>query len=287
MSTPDLTGSGLPEDILNVVNDLGSGRWVAAAVTGLGAAAGAVGLVLDPIGELASMGAGWVLEHLHPLCDWFNDFTGDFQQVERSADQWAAVGLTVGAVATGLRDDAARDLVGLEGAHVAAYRVHSGMQATLVDGLGAVCNGVSAAVRVCASIVHAVHDLIREALSELVAMVSSALGQALLTGGLALPKIAADVGKRVARLAQRLALTVTGTLETIANLLRRTDDLPELLSRVVARVDRMADLARVDQKVETVVDAVGLFTTTVSPFVPPPPPTWTTRDGRCVQLPLT
>lgn len=286
MSAVDLDGTGLPEDIVGAVEDLRSGSWVAAGVTGLGATASAVGLFVDPIGELASMGAGWVLENLRPLSDWFNDFTGDFEQVASSADQWAAVAVSAGAVATALRDDVATDLAGLDGEHIWAYRGHAEMQAILVDGLGSVCGGVADAVRVCADIVHAVHDLIRDALSEIIGMVSSVLGQGLLTGGLALPKIAADVARRTARLAQRLALTVSGAVETIARLVRRIDALPALLERVVARIARMAETALTDQKVETAVDAIGLFTTTLTPFLPPPA-RGGERDGRCGPLPLT
>jgi hypothetical protein len=81
--------------ILQELHDIGQGvqnrNWVEVGVGVFGAAADVGGAILDPIGTLASLGAGWAIEHIRPLSDMLDWVSGDPDQVAAYGQTWRNV----------------------------------------------------------------------------------------------------------------------------------------------------------------------------------------------------
>lgn len=262
------TGTGLPGYAAAFAADVQQGDWIAASVDGLGAVATSVSAMIDPLGELVKHGVGFLLENLHPLCDWFDDFTGHPDRVRALADEWAALGAGVDATIEDYWRDVDRDMAGMIGPHALRYRVHAAGLYAHGNAVAVLCTVVAQAVEQCATIVQVVHDLIREAISEVVAMVISAGGWTLASGGALLPKVVLDVIRRVARLAGSLGPRVAGALDTIADLAKLLTRHDRLMHDGVVQLTEMATRARLAHAAAPVVDRAGLFATVTSPAAP-------------------
>ena len=67
MSTEELAGSGLLEDLDGLNKSMSSGSWLGTGLSGLAVVGDVVGMRVDPIGTLIGWGASFLLEHFEPL----------------------------------------------------------------------------------------------------------------------------------------------------------------------------------------------------------------------------
>ena len=90
MSTEELAGSGLLEDLEGLNKSMSSGSWLGTGLSGLAVAGDVAGLIVDPIGTLISWGASFLMEHFEPLKGWLDDLAGNGDAVQADGQSWLA-----------------------------------------------------------------------------------------------------------------------------------------------------------------------------------------------------
>ncbi|GEL94999.1 hypothetical protein [Cellulomonas composti] len=265
-----LTGSGLPEDLFGLSEQVASGSWLAAGLSSVAIGAGVASLVEDPLAGVVSMGLSWVLDHVQPLRGWFEDLTGDHDAVVAHADEWAAIAVDVDSVGTTLTDRVRADLAGMSGVAIDRYRTFGTSLGEHVTGVARSASSVAGALRWFADIVQAVHDLVRDALSDVIGLAVSCGGELAFSGGLALPHVIGRVSARVAHLSVKIGRFVQDLVTSVTRLVTGVGSLDEVLELVLKEMDGIADALR--RGVRAYRPGIGDIPTAVSPFVP-------VRDG--------
>jgi hypothetical protein len=234
-ATP-LSGTGLVESASALTSAIASGDWVEGTLSGVGVALDIASTVLDPLGSLFGAGLGWLLDHLEPLKGWFADFTGDAGQV-------AAFGRTWGNIRAQL-ETAGRDLprlVGqldeLSGETIEAYRRFQDETAAHLLAAASWAGAMASGLQIASGVVQAVHELVRDVLSQLVGSIISWALEAAFSIGLATPLIIGQVTAKVASWSAKVGRTVLEALRSCRALTALLDELRALMSRAGALFD--------------------------------------------------
>jgi len=254
---PWFSGSGVLEDVLTLAHDVDRGDWIDAAVTDATLALDLAATFLDPLGTAVQWGVGWVLDHVDPLRSWLDELAGDADQVAAYSASWCGIGAALGRVADAYRADVVSDLDGMTGLVVSGYRgAASGMCAAL-DAVACAASGLGRALEVCVSLVRAVHDLVRDAIAAIVAIVAEA--------GLDIIGAAWRAASEAARWASRLGPAVKGIARTVAGLVRLGEELAARLGPIAREMAReLVDVVRPSDA----LSRLGIASTVISPFVP-------------------
>ncbi len=242
MSTP-FSGAFVLEDIESLVTSIQNNDWLGGTLSGVALAADTVAAVSDPIGSLIAHGLGWLLEHMEPLRGWFNDLAGDPGEVAGYAQTWANIAQALAGSATDI-ETLVRELDGLEGETIEAYRRFQADAAKHLAGASDLADGISAGMELASMAVKVVHDLARDALAELVGTAISAALELTVTFGLAAPLVIEQVATKAFSLVARVGKTVTRLLRAmgdfgaiIARAQRALDVLVELFQKALRRGD--------------------------------------------------
>ncbi|WP_051274682.1 hypothetical protein [Cellulomonas sp. URHD0024] len=225
-------GAGLLDSVSGLCDALQSTSWVSAGLAGVGVALDTVAAVVDPLGSLISAGLGWLIEHLQPLKGWLNDLTGDAGAVLGFAGTWGNVADAMGAAGNELTRVVRADLEAMSGESISAYSAYADALADRIRVTGSSAASIGSALKVCAMIVQAVHDLVRDTLSQLVGSIISWAAEAVFTLGLATPVIVGQVSTRVSSLATRIGRSVTDVITSAKSLRGLLDALKGALTRL-------------------------------------------------------
>ncbi|MFJ3394062.1 hypothetical protein [Leifsonia aquatica] len=236
-ATP-FSGAYLIEDGRALVDAVNSGSWVEGGVAAFSAALDTAAMIVDPIGTLIANGLGWVLDHVEPLKGWMNDFTGDAGQVSAFAQTWRNV---AGQMHDGADAFARRthDLDGMSGATVDAYLAFAGDTIAHLHATGDWANAIAQGMEVASQLVQVVHDLVRDAISQVVGTAISVAAEMALTVGLATPVAIGQITTKVASLATKVGRSVTRLLTSFKELGRLLDSLKALFTKGSALVTKM------------------------------------------------
>lgn len=229
--TTPFSGTGILESGESLCTAIQSGDWVAGGISAFSLALDTVGMVLDPIGSLISMGLGWVIDHIDPIKSWFNDLTGDAGEVLGFAGTWHNIASHLETTGQRLGDSLSR-LAGMQGAAADAYRAFHGDVAEHLAATGRWAAAIGTGMEIASSIVKMVHDMTRDALTTIIGTVSSAALTTVVTLGFGAPVAVAQVTSKVASLAGKLTKFVTNLVRSIGDLTKLIDDLAALFSRL-------------------------------------------------------
>ena len=205
-------GAGLVESVADLATAVGDGAWLDVALGGVGVVADTVAAVSDPLGELLGAGLGWLMEHLDPLDAWLDDLTGDPALVGAFAATWQGLGERLGGAGDELDRVVGVDLEDMSGDAVAAYRVRATQLSGVCRGLGRGAGAVATGLGLATTVVQVVHDVVRDALAQVVGAAISWATELVCTVGLATPWIIEQVTTRVASLAAGVGAKVTATI---------------------------------------------------------------------------
>lgn len=193
-------GLGIIEDGHALVEAIQGGSWMGTALgvafTGLDVASA----VSDPIGTLISMGLGWALEWVWPFNELFNALAGDAAQVEANAQTWENVAMALGAAGAQLEEDTATCLSDMAGDGVEAIRTSAGGVAEHVQAASQWAQAMADGLRMASGIVQLVHDVVRQAISDLIGTICSVAIEEACTLGLATALVIEQITTRVAAL---------------------------------------------------------------------------------------
>lgn len=193
-------GLGIIEDGHALVEAIQGGSWMGtalgAAFTGLDVASA----VSDPIGTLISMGLGWALEWVWPFNELFNALAGDAAQVEANAQTWENVAMSLGAADAQLEEDTTTCLSDMAGDGVEAIRTSADGVAEHVRAASQWAQAMADGLRMASGIVQVVHDVVRQAISDLIGTICSVAIEEACTLGLATALVIEQITTRVAAL---------------------------------------------------------------------------------------
>lgn len=193
-------GLGIIEDGHALVEAIQGGSWMGTALgvafTGLDVASA----VSDPIGTLISMGLGWALEWVWPFNELFNALAGDAAQVEANAQTWENVAMALGAAGAQLEEDTATCLSDMAGNGVEAIRTSADGVAEHVRAASQWAQAMADGLRMASGIVQVVHDVVRQAISDLIGTICSVAIEEACTLGLATALVIEQITTRVAAL---------------------------------------------------------------------------------------
>lgn len=223
-STSPTTGSG-PLDTLHTLGVAArDGDWIESTVLSGCLAAEAGDLAQDVMaqrslfGPLVSLGIGWVMEHFDPLSRMLDDLAGDPDAVMALAATWDNVAAGLDTVADDYGSAARVATAGWDGMASDAYGAFAGSRALMVEACSVAATGVGGAMRLGASLVAGVRQLVRETISGVVAWLLER-APALLTG-VGVPVVLGDLGMRVASETSR----VRGVLDDLVSSFSRLHD---------------------------------------------------------------
>lgn len=193
-------GLGIIEDGHALVEAIQGGSWMGTALgvafTGLDVASA----VSDPIGTLISMGLGWALEWVWPFNELFNALAGDAAQVEANAQTWENVAMALGAAGAQLEEDTTTCLSDMAGDGVEAIRTSADGVAEHVRAASQWAQAMADGLRMASGIVQVVHDVVRQAISDLIGTICSVAIEEACTLGLATALVVEQITTRVAAL---------------------------------------------------------------------------------------
>lgn len=237
VSSP-FSGAFLIEDGQSLVHAVQSGDWLEGGVAAFSSLVDAAAAVIDPIGTLIANGLGWVLDHIEPLKGWLNDFTGDAGEVEGFAQTWDNVAARMRESGQALlrRTD---DVADLAGAAIDAYLAYATDASRHLAAVGDWAAAIGTGMRVASQLVRVVHDLVRDAVSQVVGTAISVAAEATLTLGIALPFAIGQISARVASLAARVGRAIVRLQRGFQELIRLVRGLQDLFARGGAMVGRM------------------------------------------------
>jgi hypothetical protein len=235
-STRWFSGIYLAEDVDSLRASVAGGGWIDPAIGGIATGLDTLAAVTDPLGQLASWGVGWLIEHLKPLSDALDALAGDPDQINAYAQTWRNVGGAIGDAQQRLEESAGRRLAEWTGSVSAAYHGLAAGQAAALATLaqaGRTMGEITAGAGLLVATVRMmVRDLIADFVSVLAVRLWEWLAEEGLTLGLATPWVIAQVttlaGKWIAR--------IVHLLRGLAASLRRLEPLIRGLGDIVARI---------------------------------------------------
>ena len=273
MTTP-LSGTFLLEDCETISAGIRDGDWLEGGMGAFGAVADGVAMAVDPLGSVLAMGFGWLIDHMWPIKDWFSDLTGDAGEVAAFAATWDNIARQM----QGVSDELLRTLADLDDQHgqfFDTYRKFQGENAAHAAAAGRLASAMGVGMQIASTIVKIVHDMTRDALTQLAGTAISAATTAAITIGFGTPWAVAQVTTRVSALSARVGKYITKLVKAIKELLPRLEDAARLFRSLRKALDEALDEALESGKgaLRTVVrksDDVAAALPTPSPAIRAP-----------------
>ncbi|MFN2495976.1 MAG: WXG100 family type VII secretion target [Pseudonocardiaceae bacterium] len=235
-STTAITGVGLVESAVGLYNGVESGSWVEGGLGAAGAGLETLGLVLDPVGTLASYGVAWLMEHVQPLSDALDRLAGDPDTIASYAATWRNVATAVQQAGADFGTAVNQGTAGWQGQAADAYRVHTAGQieqltaaGTGAQTVGSIVEGAGVLVGVVREVVR---DLVAECVSTLIARIPQWAAEIGLTVGIATPHVVASAVALIARWVNRIADVIIKLVRSLDNLMPLIRQLDELFAGV-------------------------------------------------------
>jgi uncharacterized protein YukE len=213
-------GTGLFHDAAQTVSDVQQGGAASIAIDSVTDGLDLLNMVMDPLGELAAAGVGWVIEHVGFLNDALDELAGDPEAIKAQAKHRDGIASDLEAAAQEY-DSKATSLAGTwTSAAGHAYQQTATNYADLLRGSAGASKDAATAMRVGGSLVGAERGMIRDLISQLVgelirdALIALGLSVATCGGSVAAfigdavyraGMLAKEIGGRIAKLGERLA----------------------------------------------------------------------------------
>ncbi|MEV6874891.1 hypothetical protein [Amycolatopsis sp. NPDC051128] len=172
-----LEGAGMAQDFWDAATKAADGDWTEGLLNlGFGVA-GVAEFLQDPIAGLASMGLGWLIEHVEFLrapLDWV---TGNQEQLEVMQETWANISDEIDGVAKDLTEAVKADSAEWKGEGADAYRAFAAELGDMYSGVAGGAKAISVLIEVCKSILNVVRSVLRDLLTECIGKLISILAR--------------------------------------------------------------------------------------------------------------
>lgn len=227
-----LSGTGLLDSGVSLCTAIGDKDWLDAALSGVAVGFDVVATVSDPLGSLFAAGIGWIIDHLQPIKGWFDDLTGNPEEVMAFAGTWLNVSYALGVARFDFERDADTKMGDMTGPGVAAYRRQVRDELDKLDLLRNASRGVSMGLEAAGMIVGFVHGLIRDALATIAGAICSYVAELVFTLGAATPLVIHQASTRVSALAAEIGPKITGLKNSVTDLDSLLRELRDILNDI-------------------------------------------------------
>lgn len=189
-----------------------------------------LGVIADPLANLASAGIGWLIEHVSFLKEPLDNLAGDPAAINRVAAVWGEqVRTEIANVGDDFGRAATEETTSWKGPAADAYRTYAATLRDKVKGLEPTAESVSHGVQGAGALVSTVRGIIRDivvdVVGEFIAAAATALASSWFTLG---GSIAAFIGWAVGRgaaTAGKIAGKISKLLNKLSNILNKFDKL--------------------------------------------------------------
>lgn len=233
------SGMWLVTDANDIASSIQSGDWASSALSIATGALDAAAAIVDPIGTLIGHGLGWVLDHIEPLKGWLNDFTGSAGEVQAFAQTWTNAAGALRGVSDQYASSVNADVADMSGATIDAYVKHAGVLSEQLKSSANWADAISSGLSVASQIVQLVHDVVRDAISQIVGTVTSAGLFTLATAGFGAPVAGIQIGARVASLASKVGKVIDAALSALHKLEEPLKKLAQLAEDIAKKVSSL------------------------------------------------
>ncbi|MGE3286054.1 MAG: hypothetical protein AB7J32_08115, partial [Pseudonocardia sp.] len=230
-------GAGVVSSWHDVAEAVGDGNFGAFNWALAGATLDTIGAAMDPLGELAGAGVGWLIEHVSFLHEGLDALAGDPIRIEDEARTWEAV-------AARLQEVGSRHVSGLvavadwQGAAADAYRESAYALAFALDRTAERADEAASVVLESGVTVATVRALVRDVIA---GVVGDLIAAAITAGLAAVFTAGGSVAGFLAWTVAYAAKTAAAIADVIATLLKRLGGAARHLATLVGGLD---DLAR-------------------------------------------
>ena len=195
-STPT-EGLGVIDDIYRSAVAVSNGDFGGIITAIQSARSGMLQLEADPVDFFSQMAVGFILEHVDPLKDLLNDFTGDSAEVFGMSASWQSIAEALASIADDIDSTSSSAMSNMTGQAVDAYLYRQQTVAEAMRAVGENASAFSGALTDAANIVDAIHDLVRDAIADVVASLVSTVFWSCVTFGFAAPAKSVEVSAKV------------------------------------------------------------------------------------------
>lgn len=162
-------GARLLDSTVDVIEAIQKGDWAGGLLAVAGAASEAVELAEDPLAAVVASGLGWLIEHVPPLRQIFDDLTADPAAIKALADTWNRVADGARQGAEELDRIVRADTTNWHGPAVEAYRPFALLLTEGVRNTADVARTVADAIVLAGDVVLGVRAVVRDMIAKLAA----------------------------------------------------------------------------------------------------------------------
>ena len=195
-STPT-EGLGVIDDIYRSAVAVSNGDFGGIITAIQSARSGMLQLEADPVDFFSQMAVGFILDHVDPLKNMLNDFTGDSAEVFGMSASWQSIAESLASIADEIDSSSSSAMSNMTGQAVDAYLYRQQTVSEAMRAVGENASAFSGALTDAANIVDAIHDLVRDAISDVVASLVSTVFWSCVTFGFAAPAKSVEVSAKV------------------------------------------------------------------------------------------
>ncbi len=218
-------------DILDFVDETKNDGWMGefAAVASLGA--NVVSAAFNPIATVTGWVASWIIDHIHPLQDWLQEFTGDPEEIEAGASTWHNIAQAAQQEAGNL-ESLLRKIEGQVSITLDAYRTRVGQLKQVFEAQQAAADQIAGVLQRQAGIVSFIYGMIRDMIAEALGMFAQSVAEEVFTLGLATPAVAAQISTWVGEKVAKITKWVNKAIDAFAKLSKITAKLVQALRKL-------------------------------------------------------
>jgi uncharacterized protein YukE len=225
-------GVWIAEDIEAIAHGVENRSWVDGALGVVGGGLDALALVSDPVGALLQYGISWLIEHVKPLSEALDWLAGDPGQIAAHAQTWRNVAASLRMESDELAKSARLDLTEWQGAAAEAYSRWASNRDQSLQALAKASDTLALITEGAGMLIGTVRIMVRDAVATVVSRLIVYAGELIATAGLATPLVAEQVSTLCASWAAKIARWLKELIVSLRNLLRESDKLAALISRL-------------------------------------------------------
>ena len=218
-------------DIIDFTDELGNDGWLGefAAVASFGA--NVVSAAFNPIATATGWVASWIIEHIYPLQDWLQEFTGDPEEIEAGASTWHNISLAAQKEAENLESLLGK-IEGQVSSTLDAYRARVGQLKEVFEAQQAAAEQIAGVLQRQMGIVKFIYEMIRDMIAEALGMFAQSVAEEVFSLGLATPAVVAQISTWVGEKVAKITKWVNKAIDAFAKLSKITAKLVQALRKL-------------------------------------------------------
>lgn len=244
-SPDDVAGAGPLESLVQTVDSFG--RLGEGDVTELGLNAAALsldllGMVMDPVGALATAGIGWLIEHLSFLREPLDWLAGNGDKIKAAVSTWNQVSVAISQIADEQNKAVQNQVGSWQETAAERFRSSQGQLAAEISAVSKACAAVGEQVATAGTITAAVRGMLRDLVAmfiyEVIRNAIIALASSYVSLGSSIAAFSAWAVGRGAAVLGKITQQIARLMKVVTRIASRLKGLFAKLGDVLARLAR-------------------------------------------------